>query len=104
MGINCPCGLKNRSFDSCTPTNSCFTTASDNEPQPDAVLLIDPQLGGQVRLSEDDYVEGAPEVVAEVAASSAALDLHNKKQTYRRHGVQESIRFAVGILVRIADV
>lgn len=27
----------------------------DNEAQPDAVLLIDPQLGGQARLSEDDY-------------------------------------------------
>ncbi len=33
----------------------------DNEPQPDAVLLIVPEAGGQTRLSEDDYIEGAPE-------------------------------------------
>ncbi len=45
----------------------------DNEPQPDAVLLIEEQYGGQARLSEDDYVEGAPELVAEIAASSAAI-------------------------------
>src|SRR5688500_4482020 len=26
---------------------------NDNEPQPDALLLIDPQCGGQARISED---------------------------------------------------
>src|SRR5205823_6312705 len=35
----------------------------DNEPQPDALLLIDPARGGQARLSADDYIEGAPELV-----------------------------------------
>jgi Uma2 family endonuclease len=63
----------------------------DNEPQPDGVLLIDQNLGGQSRLTEDDYIEGAPELVAEVAASSAAYDLHDKKKAYRRNGVQEYI-------------
>jgi Uma2 family endonuclease len=63
----------------------------DNEPQPDAVLLIDEQLGGRAKLSEDDYVEGAPELVAEIAASSASYDLHDKKRAYRRNGVQEYI-------------
>lgn len=63
----------------------------DNEPQPDAVLLIDQRLGGQSRLDADDYIEGAPELVAEVAASSVAIDLHNKKTAYRRNGVQEYI-------------
>jgi Uma2 family endonuclease len=63
----------------------------DNEPQPDAVLLIDEKLGGQARISQDDYVEGAPELVVEVAASSAANDLHDKKRIYRRNGVQEYI-------------
>jgi Uma2 family endonuclease len=63
----------------------------DNEPQPDVVLLIDERLGGQARISDDDYVEGAPELVVEVAASSAANDLHDKKKAYRRHGVQEYI-------------
>ncbi len=63
----------------------------DNEPQPDVVLLISPRAGGQVRLSDDDYLEGAPELVAEVAASSASIDLGDKKNAYRRNRVQEYI-------------
>lgn len=63
----------------------------DNEPQPDVVLLIDETLGGQARISADDYIEGAPELVAEVAASSAANDLYDKKKAYRRNGVKEYI-------------
>lgn len=60
----------------------------DNEVQPDAVLLI---AGGRSHESDDDYIEGAPELVVEVAASSAANDLHDKKKVYRRTGVQEYI-------------
>ncbi|MDZ8077540.1 MAG: Uma2 family endonuclease [Nostoc sp. DcaGUA01] len=67
----------------------------DNEPQPDAVLLINPEAGGQARLSEDDYVEGAPELIVEIAASSVAIDLHAKKQAYRRNGVKEYIVWQV---------
>ncbi|MCA1995407.1 MAG: Uma2 family endonuclease [Coleofasciculus sp. S288] len=67
----------------------------DNEPQPDAVLLIDEEAGGQARLSEDDYIEGAPELVVEIAASSVAIDLHAKKQAYRRNGVKEYIVWQV---------
>ncbi|WP_041392487.1 Uma2 family endonuclease [Pleurocapsa sp. PCC 7327] len=63
----------------------------DNEPQPDAVLLIDERLGGQARISQDDYIEGAPELVAEVAASSVSIDLYDKKRAYRRNGVREYI-------------
>ncbi|MGF1589201.1 MAG: Uma2 family endonuclease [Pleurocapsa sp.] len=64
----------------------------DNEPQPDAVLLIN---GGQARISSDDYIEGAPELVIEVAASSAAYDLYDKKRAYRRNGVQEYLVWRV---------
>jgi Uma2 family endonuclease len=67
----------------------------DNEPQPDGVLLIEPNLGGQSRLTEDDYIEGAPELIAEVAASSATYDLHDKKNAYRRNGVAEYIVWRV---------
>jgi Uma2 family endonuclease len=63
----------------------------DNEPQPDVVLLINEGLGGQARISDDDYIEGAPELIAEVAASSAANDLYDKKKAYRRNGVKEYI-------------
>jgi Uma2 family endonuclease len=62
---------------------------ADNEPQPDAVLRI--ETGGQSWLSQDDYIEGAPELIVEIAASSASYDLHAKLQVYRRNGVQEYI-------------
>ena len=61
----------------------------DNEPQPDAALLIDPGAGGQARLSDDDYIEGPPEPIAEIASSSASYDLHDKLHAYRRNGVRE---------------
>ncbi|MDE0218498.1 MAG: Uma2 family endonuclease [Spirochaetaceae bacterium] len=61
----------------------------ENEVQPDALLLIEPRAGGRSRLSADDYVEGAPELIVEIAASSAAIDLHDKLRAYRRNGVQE---------------
>jgi len=63
----------------------------DNEPQPDGVLLIDESLGGKSRITDDDYIEGAPELVAEIAASSAAYDLYDKKKAYKRNGIQEYI-------------
>ena len=67
----------------------------DNEPQPDAVLLIEAQCGGRSRVSEDDYIEGVPELVVEIAASSAAIDLGDKKRAYRRNGIPEYIVWQV---------
>ncbi|MEO1428407.1 MAG: Uma2 family endonuclease [Cyanobacteria bacterium J06632_19] len=75
--------------------NSTVRLDLDNEPQPDVVLLIDEKLGGQARISEDDYIEGAPELVAEVAASTASNDLHDKKNAYRRNSVLEYIVWQV---------
>jgi Uma2 family endonuclease len=63
----------------------------DNVSQPDAFLRILPNYGGQSRKSDDDYIEGAPELVAEIAASSASYDLHQKLNAYRRNGVREYI-------------
>jgi Uma2 family endonuclease len=60
----------------------------DNEPQPDAVLLVPAR---QAKIGADDYIEGAPELIVEIAASSAAIDLHDKKRAYRRNQVQEYI-------------
>lgn len=67
----------------------------DNEPQPDALLRIKSELGGQSRISEDDYLEGAPELIVEIAASTASYDLHDKLNVYRRHGVKEYIVWQV---------
>src|ERR1051325_4938467 len=61
----------------------------DNEPQPDILLRI--TTGGQSRVAADGFLEGPPELVAEVASSSVAYDLHQKLDVYRRHGVYEYI-------------
>jgi Uma2 family endonuclease len=67
----------------------------ENDPQPDAVLLIEEHIGGQTHLSDDDYIEGAPELIVEIAASIASIDLHDKKQVYQRNGVKEYIVWQV---------
>lgn len=67
----------------------------DNEVQPDLLLLRLPEAGGHTRRSEDDYVEGAPELVVEIVASSRAYDLHQKKEAYRRNGVREYLTWIV---------
>ncbi|MBI3362527.1 MAG: Uma2 family endonuclease [Chloroflexi bacterium] len=69
--------------------NATLRLDLDNEPQPDALLRLDPAAGGHSRIADDDYVEGAPELVVEIAASSASIDLHGKLNAYRRNGVQE---------------
>jgi Uma2 family endonuclease len=63
----------------------------DNEPQPDAVLFIEANAGGQTQISLDGYIEGSPELIVEIAASSAAIDTGSKKQVYRRNGVLEYV-------------
>lgn len=71
--------------------NSTVRLMGDNEPQPDALMRIADGKGGSSRITEDDYIEGPPELALEIAGSSAAYDLHDKKETYRRNGVQEYI-------------
>ncbi len=61
----------------------------ENVVQPDALLRLDPKLGGRSRVSKDDCLEGPPELIVEIAASSAAYDLHDKRRVYARNGVQE---------------
>ncbi len=69
--------------------NSTVRLDMDNEPQPDALLRLEQALGGQSRVSEDDYIEGPPELIFEVAGASASYDLHDKMNAYRRNEVQE---------------
>lgn len=46
-------------------------------------------------VTEDDYLEGAPELIIEVVSSHASYDLHEKKTVYRRNGVKEYIVWRV---------
>jgi Uma2 family endonuclease len=66
-----------------------------NMPQPDAFLMILPERGGQARIDADDYLAGAPELAVEVSASSAAYDLNEKREVYRRAGVREYLAWRV---------
>lgn len=81
---------------SATPGTDCGDNGSvfldlDNEPQPDAFLRIVEAAGGNSQVTEDDYLEGPPELIFEIAASSVSYDLHPKKEAYRRNGVREYV-------------
>jgi Uma2 family endonuclease len=58
------------------------------EPQPDALMRIRPEFGGQSR-NKRGYVHGAPELVAEVAKATRYIDLGPKLNDYQRSGVRE---------------
>ncbi|MFB2892440.1 Uma2 family endonuclease [Aerosakkonemataceae cyanobacterium BLCC-F50] len=73
--------------------NTTVRLDENNEPQPDAFLRI--ETGGNSRVTDDDYIEGAPELVVEIAASSASYDLYDKKQAYQRNAVQEYLVWQV---------
>lgn len=70
--------------------NSSVRLDSDNEFQPDALLRILPECGGQTR-TRNNIIEGAPEFIAEIAASSVSYDLGEKLKVYRRTGVREYV-------------
>ena len=72
-----------------------------NMPQPDGALFIQPEYGGQVKIDEEGYINGAPDLVAEVAASTTSYDLRDKLKAYQRNGVREYI--VVRVLTREVD-
>lgn len=65
---------------------------ADNNVQPDSILR---RRDGTSKHTEDDYLEGPPEFVFEVAASSASVDLGPKLRAYRRNGVREYVVWQV---------
>jgi Uma2 family endonuclease len=75
--------------------NTTLRLDPDNEPQPDAVLWVNEAAGGGARISEDDYLEGSPELIVEISASRVSYDLHDKLKVYRRNRVQEYVVWRV---------
>jgi Uma2 family endonuclease len=75
--------------------NATVRLGADEEPQPDVLLMIEPSRGGVARIAADGYLEGAPELAGEVAASSTSIDLHRKLRAYQRSGVREYIVWRV---------
>lgn len=69
--------------------NATVILSEDDEPQPDLFLRIATPGIGQSQETKDNYIKGAPELVAEIALSSKAIDLHLKKARYAAAGVKE---------------
>lgn len=69
--------------------NATIFLGKDSEPQPDLLLRVRPEYGGQTTTNRKGYVVGAPELVAEISHSTHAIDLHAKHDDYTRHGVRE---------------
>lgn len=69
--------------------NTTVLLGDEGEPQPDLYLRVLPDFGGQSRTTPDDWIEGPPELVAEIAHSNRSIDLHAKRDDYSRYGVRE---------------
>jgi Putative restriction endonuclease len=75
--------------------NGTLKLDMDNEPQGDAYLIILPANGGNVKIDQDEYIVGGPELVAEVAGSTVSIDATVKKRVYEANGVREYILWRV---------
>lgn len=67
----------------------------ESEPQPDRLLRVLSEYGGRSDVDPDDYLVGPPELIAEIAYSSRATDLHHKREDYERAGVLEYLVVSV---------
>jgi Uma2 family endonuclease len=75
--------------------NTTVILGPTTEVQPDVILFRTGSPTASARISADDYIEGAPDLVVEVAASSVSYDLHDKMDAYRDAGVPEYIVWRV---------
>src|SRR5262245_50703284 len=71
--------------------NTTVILDADNTPQPDACLCLDASRGGRTRISPKKYLMGPPELIAEIADSSASIDLNDKMDAYALNNVGEDL-------------
>ena len=76
-------------------TNATVILDAENTVQPDALLRRLPEHGGTTHVTDDGYLAGPPELVVEIAASSASIDLRDKRRAYCRNGVREYLVWRV---------
>jgi Uma2 family endonuclease len=74
--------------------NSSTVLNDQNEVQPDCSLRILDEHGGQTR-TIPEWIEGAPELVVEIARSSRSIDLGRKLEEYRKAGVRDYVVVAI---------
>lgn len=86
-------------YEDATPGTQAFDNATnilsdENESQPDLCLLISSGEQGQTH-EEDEFIIGAAELIVEVASSTEAIDLHDKRRDYQEAGVREYVVIAI---------
>jgi Uma2 family endonuclease len=75
--------------------NATIELDPDNAPQPDLFMYLPVELGGLARVNEKGYLDGPPDFIAEIAASSVSIDLHGKLRAYQKNGVREYVVWRV---------
>lgn len=75
--------------------NTTNILGPESEPEPDGCLLILPECGGQTWEDKKGYLNGSPELVAEIGESTESIDLHAKKRDYEEAGVREYVVVAL---------
>ena len=75
--------------------NATVILGEAGEPQPDLLLRVLTEHGGRSGVTEDDYCQGPPELLAEIAHSSRSLDMNQKRDDYRQAGVLEYLVLCV---------
>jgi Uma2 family endonuclease len=71
--------------------NVTVILGEEDEVQPDVVLRVVQEKRGRSQLTREKFVQGPPELVAEIAGSSRAIDLHLKKNRYAQAGITEYV-------------
>ena len=69
--------------------------APETEPEPDGCLLILPECGGQTWEDAKRYLNGSPELIAEIAWATESIDLHAKKVDYEKADVRQYVVVAL---------
>jgi Uma2 family endonuclease len=67
----------------------------DNAPEPDLLMFLPEELGGRAKINEEGYLEGPPDFIAEVSASTVSIGLHGKLRAYEKSGVREYVVWRV---------
>ncbi len=66
--------------------NTTLRMDAENDTQPDLCMRRE---GGSAWLDQEGYLHGSPELVIEVAGSSASFDFGEKREVYEAAGIQE---------------
>jgi Uma2 family endonuclease len=78
-----------------TLANNTQILGPQSEPEPDGCLFVLPEYGGQVYADEDEYLNGAPELIVEIGSATESIDLNRKKLDYQKAGVREYVVLAL---------